>query len=178
MLSIVPLMNGGGLFETGAGGSAPKHVQQFEAENHLRWDSLGEFLALAVSFEHLAQATSNPTANILGSALDVATGRLLDEGKSPSRKVNELDNRGSHFYIAMWWAQAMTEQTDDRDLAVLFAPLAEALNAAEETILQDLIECQGKPIDIGGYYFPNPELAAEAMRPSPTFNKIIDEFTV
>ena len=178
MLSIVPLMNGGGLFETGAGGSAPKHVQQFEAENHLRWDSLGEFLALAVSFEHLAQATSNPTANILGSALDVATGRLLDEGKSPSRKVNELDNRGSHFYIAMWWAQAMTEQTDDRDLAVLFAPLAEALNAAEETILQELIECQGKPMDIGGYYFPNPELAAEAMRPSPTFNKIIDEFTV
>ena len=178
MLSIVPLMNGGGLFETGAGGSAPKHVQQFEAENHLRWDSLGEFLALAVSFEHLAQATSNPTAKILGSALDVATGRLLDEGKSPSRKVNELDNRGSHFYIAMWWAQAMTEQTDDRDLAVLFAPLAEALNAAEETILQELIECQGKPMDIGGYYFPNPALAAEAMRPSPTFNKIIDEFTV
>ncbi len=178
MLSIVPLMNGGGLFETGAGGSAPKHVQQFEAENHLRWDSLGEFLALAVSFEHLAQATSNPTANILGSALDVATGRLLDEGKSPSRKVNELDNRGSHFYIAMWWAQAMAEQTDDSDLAVLFAPLAEALNAAEETILQELIECQGKPMDIGGYYFPNPALAAEAMRPSPTFNKIIDEFTV
>ena len=178
MLSIVPLMNGGGLFETGAGGSAPKHVQQFEAENHLRWDSLGEFLALAVSFEHLAQATSNPTAKILGSALDVATGRLLDEGKSPSRKVNELDNRGSHFYIAMWWAQAMAEQTDDRDLAVLFAPLAEALNAAEETILQELIECQGKPMDIGGYYFPNPALAAEAMRPSPTFNKIIDEFTV
>ncbi len=178
MLSIVPLMNGGGLFETGAGGSAPKHVQQFEAENHLRWDSLGEFLALAVSFEHLAQATSNPTANILGAALDVATGRLLDEGKSPSRRVNELDNRGSHFYIAMWWAQAMAEQTDDPDLADLFGPLADALSAAEETILQELIECQGKPMDIGGYYFPDPALAAEAMRPSSTFNQIVDGFGV
>ena len=178
MLSIVPLMNGGGLFETGAGGSAPKHVQQFEAENHLRWDSLGEFLALAVSFEHLAQATSNPTANILGAALDVATGRLLDEGKSPSRRVNELDNRGSHFYIAMWWAQAMAEQTDDPDLAALFGPLADALSAAEETILQELIECQGKPMDIGGYYFPDPALAAEAMRPSLTFNQIVDGFGV
>ena len=178
MLSIVPLMNGGGLFETGAGGSAPKHVQQFEAENHLRWDSLGEFLALAVSFEHLAQATSNPTANILGAALDVATGRLLDEGKSPSRRVNELDNRGSHFYIAMWWAQAMAEQTDDPDLADLFGPLADALSAAEETILQELIECQGKPMDIGGYYFPDPALAAEAMRPSLTFNQIVDGFGV
>ncbi len=178
MLSIVPLMNGGGLFETGAGGSAPKHVQQFEAENHLRWDSLGEFLALAVSFEHLAQATSNPTANILGAALDVATGRLLDEGKSPSRRVNELDNRGSHFYIAMWWAQAMAEQTDDPDLADLFGPLADALSDAEETILQELIECQGKPMDIGGYYFPDPALAAEAMRPSSTFNQIVDGFGV
>ena len=178
MLSIVPLMNGGGLFETGAGGSAPKHVQQFEAENHLRWDSLGEFLALAVSFEHLAQATSNPTANILGAALDVATGRLLDEGKSPSRRVNELDNRGSHFYIAMWWAQAMAEQTDDPDLADLFGPLADALSAAEETILQELIECQGKPMDIGGYYFPDPALVAEAMRPSSTFNQIVDGFGV
>ncbi len=178
MLSIVPLMNGGGLFETGAGGSAPKHVQQFEAENHLRWDSLGEFLALAVSFEHLAQATSNPTANTLGAALDVATGRLLDEGKSPSRRVNELDNRGSHFYIAMWWAQAMAEQTDDPDLADLFVPLADALSDAEETILQELIECQGKPMDIGGYYFPDPALAAEAMRPSSTFNQIVDGFGV
>ncbi len=178
MLSIVPLMNGGGLFETGAGGSAPKHVQQFEAENHLRWDSLGEFLALAVSFEHLAQATGNPTANILGAALDVATGRLLDEGKSPSRRVNELDNRGSHFYIAMWWAQAMAEQTDDPDLADLFGPLADALSDAEETILQELIECQGKPMDIGGYYFPDPALAAEAMRPSLTFNQIVDGFGV
>tara|TARA_B100002052_G_scaffold135358_1_gene124264 strand:- start:414 stop:2639 length:2226 start_codon:yes stop_codon:yes gene_type:complete len=178
MLSIVPLMNGGGLFETGAGGSAPKHVQQFEAENHLRWDSLGEFLALAVSFEHLAQATSNPTANILGAALDVATGRLLDEGKSPSRRVNELDNRGSHFYIAMWWAQAMAEQTDDPDLADLFVPLADALSDAEETILQELIECQGKPMDIGGYYFPDPAMAAEAMRPSSTFNQIVDGFGV
>ena len=140
MLSIVPLMNGGGLFETGAGGSAPKHVQQFEAENHLRWDSLGEFLALAVSFEHLGQSTQNKSAEILGTALDSATSRLLDEGKSPSRKVNELDNRGSHFYIAMWWAQAMAEQTEDRELAQLFAPLANELTAAQETILQDLLD--------------------------------------
>ena len=141
MLSIVPLMNGGGLFETGAGGSAPKHVQQFEAENHLRWDSLGEFLALAVSFEHLGEATQNSRAKILGAALDAATGRLLDEGKSPSRKVNELDNRGSHFYIAMWWAQAMSDQTLDPELAELFAPLAEDLTSAQDPILQELLAC-------------------------------------
>ena len=176
MLSIVPLMNGGGLFETGAGGSAPKHVQQFEAENHLRWDSLGEFLALAVSFEHLGQSTQNKSAEILGTALDSATSRLLDEGKSPSRKVNELDNRGSHFYIAMWWAQAMAEQTEDRELAQLFAPLANELTAAQETILQDLLDCQGQPMDIGGYYYPDPALAASSMRPSATFNNIISQF--
>ena len=177
MLSIVPLMNGGGLFETGAGGSAPKHVQQFEAENHLRWDSLGEFLALAVSFEHLGQSTQNKSAEILGTALDSATSRLLEEGKSPSRKVNELDNRGSHFYIAMWWAQAMAEQTEDRELAQLFEPLATELAAAQETILQDLLDCQGQPMDIGGYYYPDPALAASSMRPSATFNNIISQFS-
>ena len=176
MLSIVPLMNGGGLFETGAGGSAPKHVQQFEAENHLRWDSLGEFLALAVSFEHLGQSTQNRSAEILGTALDSATSRLLDEGKSPSRKVKELDNRGSHFYIAMWWAQAMAEQTQDRELAQLFEPLANELAAAQDTILQDLLDCQGQPMDIGGYYYPDPALAASSMRPSTTFNNIISQF--
>ena len=176
MLSIVPLMNGGGLFETGAGGSAPKHVQQFEAENHLRWDSLGEFLALAVSFEHLGNATGNRTAITLSSALDKATGRLLDEGKSPSRKVNELDNRGSHFYIALWWAEAMAQQSDDPALAELFAPLAKELADQQEEILQDLIDCQGSGMDIGGYYYPDPELAEKAMRPSATLNEIIDTF--
>ena len=177
MLSIVPLMNGGGLFETGAGGSAPKHVQQFEAENHLRWDSLGEFLALAVSFEHLASSTDNPTASLLGTALDQATSRLLDEGKSPSRKVKELDNRGSHFYLALWWADAMANQDENSELASLFAPLAVALANAEETILQDLIDCQGVPMDIGGYYFPDSAMASQAMRPSATFNSIIDRFS-
>ena len=176
MLSIVPLMNGGGLFETGAGGSAPKHVQQFEAENHLRWDSLGEFLALAESLEHLGNATGNRTAITLSSALDKATGRLLDEGKSPSRKVNELDNRGSHFYIALWWAEAMAQQTDDPALAELFAPLAKELADQQEEILQDLIDCQGSGMDIGGYYYPDPELAEKAMRPSATLNEIIDTF--
>lgn len=176
MLSIVPLMNGGGLFETGAGGSAPKHVQQFEAENHLRWDSLGEFLALAVSFEHLGSSSNNPTASLLGSALDQATSRLLDEGKSPSRKVGELDNRGSHFYIALWWAEAMANQDEDSELASLFVPLAVALANAEATIVQDLIECQGAPMDIGGYYFPDSMMASKAMRPSAAFNSIIDQF--
>ena len=176
MLSIVPLMNGGGLFETGAGGSAPKHVQQFEAENHLRWDSLGEFLALAVSFEHLGSSTNNPTASLLGSALDQATSRLLDEGKSPSRKVGELDNRGSHFYIALWWAEAMANQDEDSELASLFVSLAVALADAEATIVQDLIDCQGVPMDIGGYYFPDSVMASKAMRPSAAFNSIIDQF--
>ena len=176
MLSVVPLLNGGGLFETGAGGSAPKHVQQFEKENHLRWDSLGEFLALAVSFEHLGNAADNRTATLLGDALDSATGRFLDEAKSPSRKVNEIDNRGSHYYLTMYWAEAMANQTDDAELAATFAPLAEALGSNEEQITADLIECQGVPMDIDGYYFPVPAKAAEAMRPSATLNEIIDGF--
>ncbi len=170
MLSIVPLMNGGGLFETGAGGSAPKHVQQFEKENHLRWDSLGEFLALAVAFEHLANRTGNAGAQILGDALDKATGALLENDKSPSRKVRELDNRGSHFYIALYWAQALAEQTADVQMAARFAPLAERLAAAEATIVAELNEVQGQAMDIGGYYAPDPVRAAAAMRPSATFN--------
>ncbi len=174
MLSIVPLMNGGGLFETGAGGSAPKHVQQFEQENHLRWDSLGEFLALAVSFEHLAQTTDNPRAQILADALDEATGRVLTEGRAPSRKTGELDNRGSHFYLAQYWAQAVAAQTTDLDLAAVFAPLAERLVAAEATIVEELIDVQGTPMEIGGYYSPDPAKRTSAMRPSPTFTAIID----
>ncbi len=174
MLSIVPLMNGGGLFETGAGGSAPKHVQQFERENHLRWDSLGEFLALAVSFEHLAEVSGNARATVLSETLDDATGRLLDEGRSPSRRVNELDNRGSHFYLALYWAKELAGQTADADLAARFAPLAEALAADEETIVGELNEVQGRPMDIGGYYSPEPELRSAAMRPSATLNRIID----
>ncbi len=176
MLSIVPLMNGGGLFETGAGGSAPKHVQQFEAENHLRWDSLGEFLALAVSLEHLADQSGNTAAQVLADTLDAATGRVLEEGRSPSRKVNELDNRGSHFYLALYWAEALAAQTDDSGLAAAFAPLAEALRANEEQVVTELNEVQGRPMDIGGYYFPDEELARAAMRPSPTFNALIDSF--
>ncbi len=166
MLSIVPLMKGGGLFETGAGGSAPKHVQQFEKENHLRWDSLGEFLALAVSFEHLASATGNQRAKVLADTLDAATERFLDEGKSPSRKVNELDNRGSHYWLARYWAEACVAQSDDAALATAMAPLAEALVDGEDAITSELIEVQGTPMDIGGYYFPDPELADAAMRPS------------
>ena len=173
MLSIVPLMNGGGLFETGAGGSAPKHVQQFTAENHLRWDSLGEFLALAVSLEHLSESTGNAKAAILAKALDDATGQLLDNGKSPSRKVNELDNRGSHFYLAMYWAQALAAQDDDADLKAKFAPLAESLAAKESNIVDELNSAQGKAMDLGGYYFPNEEKVAAAMRPSSTFNEAL-----
>jgi isocitrate dehydrogenase len=173
MLSIVPLMNGGGLFETGAGGSAPKHVQQFEKENHLRWDSLGEFLALAVSFEHLAQKTGNQGAQILADALDAATGRLLDNGKSPSRRVKELDNRGSHYYLARYWAEELAAQTTDPSFAAAFKPLAAKLAANEEQINQELIDVQGQPMDIGGYYFPDPDRAEAAMRPSPTFNETL-----
>ena len=173
MLSVVPLMGGGGLFETGAGGSAPKHVQQFERENHLRWDSLGEFLALAVSFEHLAQRTNNQGAQLLGDALDKATGALLENGRSPSRKVRELDNRGSHFYIALYWAQALAEQTTDVAMAARFAPLAERLAAAETQIIGELNAVQGAPVDLGGYYFPDPARVEAAMRPSPTFNAAI-----
>jgi isocitrate dehydrogenase len=138
---------------------------------------LGEFLALAASFEHLGSSTNNPTASLLGNSLDEATSRLLDEGKSPSRKVNELDNRGSHFYIALWWAEAMANQSEDSELAALFEPLATALANAEETVVQDLIDCQGVPMDIGGYYFPDTARASQAMRPSSTFNSIIDQFS-
>ena len=170
MLSIVPLMNGGGLFETGAGGSAPKHVQQFTAENHLRWDSLGEFLALSVSLEHLGETSGNAHAVVLGKALDAATGQLLDNGKSPSRKVNELDNRGSHFYLALYWAQALVAQDDDADLKAKFTSLAETLAANEAQIVEELNSAQGTAIQLGGYYFPQENLVAEAMRPSKTFN--------
>jgi len=174
MLSIVPLLAGGGLYETGAGGSAPKHVQQFVAEGHLRWDSLGEFLALAVSIEDLADKTGSQSARIIANALNDANSRYLDENKSPSRKVNELDNRGSHYYLAMYWAQAMAESHDDAELAARFAGAAQALADSEETILAELLAAQGAPVDIGGYYQPNEELATAAMRPSATLNAIID----
>ncbi len=174
MLSIVPLMNGGGLFETGAGGSAPKHVQQFEAEGHLRWDSLGEFLALAASLEHLGENFDNAGARILGQTLDEATAQLLLNRKAPSRKVNELDNRGSQFYLAMYWAQALANQTTDSDLAARFKPVAAAMAAAEEKIVGELNAAQGRPQDLGGYYLPDRGLAEKAMRPSSTLNGIID----
>ena len=175
MLSIVPLMNGGGLFETGAGGSAPKHVQQFEEENHLRWDSLGEFMALTASLEHLADVTGNQRARVLSNALDRATGELLDNNKSPSRKVTELDNRGSHFYLAMYWAQALAEQSALEELRERFKPVSEQLATNEERIVEQMNAVQGVPMDIGGYYKPDPTLSAAAMRPSVTFNKILKE---
>ncbi|WP_342319098.1 NADP-dependent isocitrate dehydrogenase [Corynebacterium mayonis] len=174
MLSIVPLMAGGGLFETGAGGSAPKHVQQLQEENHLRWDSLGEFLALAESFR-LEADHGNTTAGILADALDKATETLLEEGKSPSRKVGEIDNRGSHFYLALYWAEELAKQTDDAEIASTFSPVAEALRANEETIAAELLNVQGSPADLGGYYLPDDEMTSAVMRPSQTFNKIIDE---
>ena len=173
MLSIVPLMNGGGLFETGAGGSAPKHVQQFNKEGHLRWDSLGEFLALAVSLEHLANTFDNQKAKILGETLDQATGKFLETNKSPSRKVNELDNRGSHFYLAMYWAEALAAQETDADLSAQFVPLAKALAENEQTIVDELNKAQGQPVDIGGYFHPNSEATFSAMRPSDTLNSIL-----
>ncbi|WP_417361118.1 NADP-dependent isocitrate dehydrogenase [Gallaecimonas pentaromativorans] len=173
MLSIVPLMNGGGLFETGAGGSAPKHVQQFEKENYLRWDSLGEFLALAASLEHLAQFNNNPKAQVLADTLDQATAKFLDNNKSPARKVGQIDNRGSHFYLAMYWAQALATQDKDAELKAQFAGLAETLTKEEETIVGELNGAQGVAVDIGGYYKPNLELAAKAMRPSQTLNAAI-----
>jgi isocitrate dehydrogenase len=173
MLSIVPLMSGGGLFETGAGGSAPKHVQQFLKENHLRWDSLGEFLALAVSLEMLADKTGNARARILGETLDRATGTLLEENKSPSRRAGELDNRGSHFYLALYWAQELAKQPEDAELAQRFAPVAEALAGREEAIVGELAEVQGEPVDIGGYYHPDAGRAAGAMRPSATLNDVL-----
>jgi isocitrate dehydrogenase len=177
MLSIVPLMNGGGLFETGAGGSAPKHIQQFIAENHLRWDSLGEFLAVAVSLEMLAEKTDNPRARLLGEALDRATGRALEESRSPSRKTGELDNRGSHFYLALYWAQELAGQDADEKLAKQFAPLASRLAENEEAIVAELGEVQGSPVDVGGYYRPDPERTAAAMRPSATLNRLISTAT-
>ncbi len=170
MLSIVPLMNGGGLFETGAGGSAPKHVQQFVSENHLRWDSLGEFLALAASLELLADKDDNPRATVLADTLDRATASVLSEGRSPSRKAGELDNRGSHFYLALYWARELAGQSDDAALAERFGPLAERLGADEEKIVAELAAVQGAPVDLGGYYRPDPERAAAAMRPSTTLN--------
>ncbi|MEO3678787.1 NADP-dependent isocitrate dehydrogenase [Rheinheimera sp. FR7-31] len=173
MLSVVPLMNGGGLFETGAGGSAPKHVEQFIEENYLRWDSLGEFLALAASLEHLSQVTGNAKAKVLADALDAATAKFLDNDKSPRRKLGELDNRGSHFYLAMYWAEALAAQTADAELQARFAKLAKALQQQEATIVAELNGAQGKAVDIGGYYRPNPELAAKAMRPSQTFNQAL-----
>ena len=173
MLSIVPLMNGGGLFETGAGGSAPKHVQQFEKENHLRWDSLGEFLALAASLDFLAESHDNPKVKILADTLDGAATKYLLENKSPSRKVNELDNRGSHFYLALYWAQALAE-SEDTELRAYFAPVAKALADNETKIVEELLEVQGEPMDVGGYYLPDDDLASKAMRPSATLNAIID----
>jgi len=174
MLSIVPLMNGGGLFETGAGGSAPKHVQQFVKEGHLRWDSLGEMLALGVSFEHLAAAFSNEKVQVLAETVDQAVSQYLENGKSPSRKVNELDNRGSHFYFAMYWAQALAAQDKDQELKARFAPVAEQLTANEEKIVGELNAAQGSPVDLGGYFMPDDAKAFAAMRPSATLNAIID----
>jgi isocitrate dehydrogenase len=169
-LSIVPLMAGGGLFETGAGGSAPKHVQQFLEEGFLRWDSLGEFLALAASLEHLGDVTNNAKAKLLARTLDSATGKFLDEDKSPARKVGGIDNRGSHFYLAMYWAQALAEQTEDTEQQVTFASLAKTLSDNEAKIVAELGSGQGKPIDIKGYYHPDEDLISKAMRPSATLN--------
>jgi isocitrate dehydrogenase len=170
MLSIVPLMAGGGLFETGAGGSAPKHVQQFVAEDYLRWDSLGEFLALAASLEHMSDTTGNARAKVLADALDAANAQFLDNDKSPSRKLGGIDNRGSHFYLALYWAQALAAQDDDAGLKTTFAPLARALAENEARIVQELAAVQGKPVDIGGYYRPDAARARAAMRPSATLN--------
>ncbi len=174
MLSVVPLMAGGGLFETGAGGSAPKHVQQVQEENHLRWDSLGEYLALAESFRHEKNTNGNERAGVLAAALDKATEQLLDEGKSPSRKVNEIDDRGSHFWLSLFWAEALAAQTDDAELASAFAPVAAELRENAETIDKELLDAQGSPADLGGYYWPDEEKTTAVMRPSATFNKIID----
>jgi isocitrate dehydrogenase len=175
MLSIVPLMNGGGLFETGAGGSAPKHVEQFTEEGHLRWDSLGEFLALAVSLEHLGQTFDNPTAILLGETLDKATGRWLEEDKSPARVVGKLDNRGGHFYLAMYWAEEMAKQTKDVALAAKFAPIAKAMTDHEAKIVEEYNGSQGKSVDIGGYFRPDEAKTSTAMRPSQTFNEILSQ---
>jgi isocitrate dehydrogenase len=174
MLSIVPLMAGGGLFETGAGGSAPKHVQQFVEEDFLRWDSLGEFMALAASLEHLGQVNNNPKALVLAKALDQATGKFLDTNKSPARKVGGLDNRGSHFYLALYWAQALAEQTEDAALQQHFKAPAKALTDNEAAIVAELKAAQGKAVDIGGYYHPDTSKTSQAMRPSKTLNQVLD----
>jgi len=173
MLSIVPLMNGGGLFETGAGGSAPKHVQQFLKENHLRWDSLGEFLALAVSLEHLGNTNNNSKALVLAETLEDATDKFLDNDKSPSRKVGELDNRGSHFYLAMYWAEGLANQNKDAELKAEFKIIAESLIKNEEKIISELNDNQSVSINIGGYYQPNEELATKSMRPNSTLNSLL-----
>ena len=177
MLSVVPLMNGGGLFETGAGGSAPKHVQQLIEEDYLRWDSLGEFLALAESLRHLARTADNARAAVLADALDRATESLLNEGRSPQRRLGSIDNRGSHFYLALYWAQELAQQSEDAELATAFGPIAKELTESEETIAAELLAVQGKPADIGGYYRPDPEKAAAVMRPSATFNRILEEIS-
>jgi isocitrate dehydrogenase len=174
MLSIVPLLAGGGLFETGAGGSAPKHVQQFLDEGFLRWDSLGEFLALQVSLEDLGQKTGNAQATVLAQTLDRANARYLENNKGPARAVGGIDNRGSHFYLALYWAQALARQTADRELAERVAPIASEMVAKEKQIVSELNGAQGKPTDIGGYYHPDPALASRAMRPSVTLNAILD----
>jgi isocitrate dehydrogenase len=174
MLSIVPLMDGGGLFETGAGGSAPRHVQQFLDENHLRWDSLGEFLALAPSLELLADKAGNPRAKVLADTLDRATGRVLEEGRSPSREVGEIDNRGSHFYLALYWARELADQREDPELAERFAGLADRLTEDEKKIVEELSSVQGSPVDIEGYYRPDTDKVTAAMRPSETLNRALD----
>src|SRR5437764_7276905 len=174
MLSIVPLMAGGGMYETGAGGSAPKHVQQLTEENHLRWDSLGEFLALAVSLEDLGIKTGNQKAKVLARTLDAATGKLLDNRKSPSPKTGELDNRGSQFYLSLFWAQELAAQTEDAELAAFFAPLARSLADNEQKIVAELLDIQGKPADIGGYYKPDTAKVKAVMRPSATFNGVLE----
>jgi isocitrate dehydrogenase len=173
MLSIVPLMQGGGLFETGAGGSAPKHVQQLVKENHLRWDSLGEFMALAASLDHLATSDDNARAQLLGDALDRATETFLMENKSPSRKAGEIDNRGSHFYLALYWAKELASQTEDAELAAAFDEIAGDLAANEQAITDELLAVQGSPVDIGGYYRPDDAKATDVMRPSKTFNEVL-----
>jgi isocitrate dehydrogenase len=175
MLSIVPLMNGGGLFETGAGGSAPKHVEQFTEENYLRWDSLGEFFALAASFEHLSQTTNNAAAKVLAETLDTATGLFLENDRSPGRKLGTIDNRGSHFYLALYWAQALAAQDSDPSLKEIFTPLANALSENETIIVSELLAVQGQAADIGGYYLPDEVKAQAALRPSATLNAILNE---
>jgi len=174
MLSIVPLLAGGGLFETGAGGSAPKHVQQLLEEDYLRWDSLGEFFALAASFEHLSEFTGNAKAKVLADTLDAATGTFLEEDRSPGRALGTIDNRGSHFYLALYWAQELAQQTADAELAAAFAPVAEKLAADEQAIVAELNAVQGSPVDIGGYYHPDAAKVAQVMRPSATLNGVID----